>query len=41
MGVRSQLVAEFLKRSGCPRVVNLAGGIQAWSNEIDPSVQKY
>jgi adenylyltransferase/sulfurtransferase len=40
-GVRSQRIAEFLKQSGYPRVVNLAGGIHAWANEIDPSVKKY
>ena len=40
-GARSQRIAEFLKQAGYPRVVNLAGGILAWSDEIDPSVQKY
>ena len=40
-GARSQKIAEFLKQSGYPRVVNLAGGILAWSDEIDPKVQKY
>jgi adenylyltransferase/sulfurtransferase len=40
-GVRSQRIAEFLKQSGYQNVVNLAGGILAWSDEIDPSVQKY
>jgi adenylyltransferase/sulfurtransferase len=40
-GARSQRIAEFLKQSGYQNVVNLAGGILAWSNEIDPSVQKY
>jgi molybdopterin/thiamine biosynthesis adenylyltransferase/rhodanese-related sulfurtransferase len=40
-GARSQRIAEFLKQSGYPRVVNLAGGILAWSDEIDPKVQKY
>ncbi len=40
-GVRSQRIAEFLKQAGYPRVVNLAGGILAWSDEIDPTVQKY
>jgi adenylyltransferase/sulfurtransferase len=40
-GVRSQRIAEFLKQSGYPRVVNLAGGILAWADEIDPRVQKY
>jgi adenylyltransferase/sulfurtransferase len=40
-GVRSQRVAEFLKQSGYARVANLAGGINAWSTEIDPGVAKY
>ena len=40
-GARSQRIAEFLKQSGYPRVVNLTGGIHAWSEEIDPRVQKY
>ena len=40
-GARSQRIAEFLKQSGYTKVVNLAGGILAWSDEIDPRVQKY
>ena len=40
-GGRSQRIAEFLVQSGYPRVVNVAGGILAWSDEIDPKVQKY
>ena len=40
-GVRSQRIAEFLKQAGYPRVANLAGGILAWADEIDPRVQKY
>jgi adenylyltransferase/sulfurtransferase len=40
-GARSQRIAEFLQQAGYPRVVNLAGGILAWSDEIDPKVQKY
>ncbi|MGC1422539.1 MAG: molybdopterin-synthase adenylyltransferase MoeB [Terracidiphilus sp.] len=40
-GARSQRIAEFLKQSGYTQVVNLAGGILAWSVEIDPGVQKY
>lgn len=40
-GARSQRIAEFLKQAGYPKVVNLAGGILAWSDEIDPSVRKY
>jgi sulfur-carrier protein adenylyltransferase/sulfurtransferase len=40
-GARSQRVAEFLAQSGYTRVSNLAGGILAWSDEIDPKVPKY
>jgi sulfur-carrier protein adenylyltransferase/sulfurtransferase len=40
-GGRSQQIAEFLKQAGYERVVNVAGGITAWSNEIDPTVPKY
>jgi len=40
-GGRSQRIAEFLKQSGYPRVANVAGGILAWSDEIDPKVPKY
>ena len=40
-GARSQRIAEFLKQSGYTQVVNLAGGILAWADEIDPKVQKY
>jgi adenylyltransferase/sulfurtransferase len=40
-GARSQRIAELLKQNGFARVSNVAGGILAWSDEIDPSVQKY
>jgi sulfur-carrier protein adenylyltransferase/sulfurtransferase len=40
-GGRSQKIAEFLKQAGYEKVVNLAGGILAWSDEIDPAVKKY
>src|SRR6202522_112011 len=40
MGGRSQKAAEFLQQAGF-KVKNLAGGIQAWSEQIDPRVPKY
>jgi sulfur-carrier protein adenylyltransferase/sulfurtransferase len=40
-GARSQKIAEYLKQAGYAKVVNLAGGILAWSDEIDPTVKKY
>ncbi|HTI50245.1 MAG TPA: molybdopterin-synthase adenylyltransferase MoeB [Planctomycetaceae bacterium] len=40
-GGRSQKAAEFLAKNGFTKLHNLAGGITAWSNEIDPSVRRY
>jgi sulfur-carrier protein adenylyltransferase/sulfurtransferase len=40
-GVRSARAQGFLERSGFPRVINLRGGIEAWSLEVDPSVPRY
>ena len=41
-GVRSAKAIEALTQSGFSgRLVNLKGGINAWSNEVDPSVPKY
>jgi len=40
-GARSQKIAEFLQSNGFQKVSNVAGGILAWSDEIDPTVQKY
>jgi len=39
-GGRSQKAAEFLQQAGF-KVKNLAGGILAWSEQIDPKVPKY
>jgi rhodanese-related sulfurtransferase len=42
MGGRSAKAIEALKRAGFTgKLVNLKGGITAWSNEVDPSVPKY
>lgn len=40
-GARSQRVALFLLQNGFEQVVNLAGGIDAWSLQRDPSVPRY
>src|SRR6266478_3622786 len=41
-GVRSAKAIEALQRAGFPgRLINLKGGITAWSDEVDPSVPKY
>jgi sulfur-carrier protein adenylyltransferase/sulfurtransferase len=42
MGGRSAKAIEALKRAGFQgHLINLAGGITAWSNDVDPSVPKY
>jgi len=40
-GMRSERAAEFLRTAGFTRVANVAGGIDAWSEEVDPSVPRY
>jgi adenylyltransferase/sulfurtransferase len=40
-GVRSAKAVHVLHDAGFTRAVNLAGGILAWSREIDPSVPEY
>ncbi len=40
-GVRSAHAVQLLQEQGFARPVNLAGGIDAWSREIDPEVPRY
>jgi len=40
-GVRSAQVVAFLERQGYEQVYNLAGGIDAWSAQVDPRVPRY
>jgi monothiol glutaredoxin len=40
-GMRSQSAAEHFRRAGFRRLYNLAGGIDAWSTQVDPSVPRY
>jgi len=40
-GKRSAEAVEFLQRAGFRKVLNLKGGILAWSDEVDSSVPKY
>jgi sulfur-carrier protein adenylyltransferase/sulfurtransferase len=42
MGGRSARAIQALRQSGfAGNLLNLKGGITAWSNEVDPSVPKY
>lgn len=40
-GVRSLQVVAFLERQGYEHLYNVAGGIDAWSREVDASVPTY
>lgn len=40
-GARSQQCVAFLQRQGFDAVYNVAGGIDAWSLAVDPSVPRY
>ncbi len=40
-GVRSMQVAAFLVQQGFSHVANIAGGINAWSSQVDTSVPTY
>lgn len=40
-GVRSLSAANYLEKLGFANVKSLAGGIDAWSCEIDPAVPRY
>ena len=40
-GPRSQSAADYFRERGYTRVHNLSGGIDAWSQQVDPSVPRY
>lgn len=40
-GMRSLQVAMFLANRGFDRVLNLTGGIDAWSRQVDPACATY
>jgi len=40
-GIRSMHVADFLLSKGFQSLVNLQGGIDAWAQEIDTTIERY
>jgi adenylyltransferase/sulfurtransferase len=40
-GPRSLRATQWLRQQGFPRVASLAGGIDAWSVEVDPAMPRY
>lgn len=41
VGGRSRRAAQFLQARGFDKVANLAGGIDAWTRDIDPTLASY
>ncbi len=40
-GVRSAKAVDFLRQAGFKKVSNLAGGVLAWADKVDPKMPKY
>ena len=40
-GIRSRHAVALLRQAGLPRTQSLAGGLDRWSREIDPTVPRY
>ncbi|PQO44482.1 rhodanese-like domain-containing protein [Blastopirellula marina] len=40
-GGRSMRVTQWLREQGFPKVQNMAGGIHAWAQDVDPSMPTY
>jgi rhodanese-related sulfurtransferase len=40
-GMRSMFVVKHLQKLGFENLINLAGGIDAWSREVDTSIPRY
>jgi len=40
-GMRSANVQQYLEAKGFENLINLAGGIHAWANSVDPEVPTY
>jgi len=40
-GIRSQSAAEYCLGLGFSKLFNLRGGIDAWSQQVDPTVPRY
>jgi sulfur-carrier protein adenylyltransferase/sulfurtransferase len=41
LGARSARAVELLRSAGCAKVWNLAGGIDRWAEQIDPTMPRY
>jgi len=40
-GIRSKIVSDFLEQAQFKKVINLAGGVNSWSQQVDPAMASY
>jgi len=40
-GIRSRQVALYLEQQGFKNVINLEGGVEAWAQDVDPTMNQY
>ncbi|RMG56436.1 MAG: sulfurtransferase [Gammaproteobacteria bacterium] len=40
-GIRSRHACRLLEHAGFSRVINLSGGVEAWAEQVDPSMPRY
>ena len=40
-GIRSRTVALYLEQNGVNNLYNLTGGLEKWSDDVDPDMEKY
>ena len=40
-GIRSRTVALYLEKNGVDNLYNLTGGLDKWSDDVDPNLEKY
>lgn len=40
-GIRSRQVAYYLEHFGFTKLINLEGGVEAWAQDVDPTMERY
>ena len=40
-GIRSRQVAYYLEQLGFTNLINLEGGVEAWAQDVDPTMERY
>jgi rhodanese-related sulfurtransferase len=40
-GMRSEMAARWMAQHGFTHLINIDGGIDAWSTDVDPSLSRY